>query len=643
MDSRSVDSDRPLFDQIDQQGDRLTNPEEKIEVTCRASELLAELGTNRELVESVRDYETRLLPVNALVLAREPVGSERQREGRGDYHKVPVGDRKGIVYVKGTGSADMTKNPGVFPGFPANKEELFFDELLMARHPRMHGTETLTWGLLELINASTVFSELAHEYGWKSIEEAQKAGVTIPLSVMHYKELSSYLQGLLQQATDESKDKVDIEAMKWRGNFNGLGSVSMLVPSDQRIAGGIRESETVDTTIHRLVDPEVATVVGRTLRELINLGFVYSTNSAHGQNLYKEGMVAQADNSDLVVLGDYKGNPNYKWSENVTVRIPARTQQAHLIFMQFDRLSLLTPLHLPVLGNDITWKDVEEVQTNYWTEMLRGVSKAEDVKGHARQVARLMPFLRTELNLAVSFLLVEANDQTRWEQVADKRRSLLSRFSNQGVPEEYERKLEDNYGYRESDTYFIQDILTNDKLPISELMLFLEYGDASVLNSDSYLSKITRLSESIYAIESENDRDQLLEKLGVFMGLRDIDYPFFLEGDILAQYKGDHLDLISRLVENNKFEDANKLIEVLDICTVKWFSDEYDLSDLKVLDQARHRYPTELLQINADVNDIHERCVFEFFMSRFSSSATPLRLDILARELINTGNITKKD
>lgn len=287
--------------------------------------------------------------------------------------------------------------------------------------------------------------------------------------------------------------------------------------------------------------------------------------------------------------------------------------------------------------SNISWDAVEQVQSRFWEELLRDISTAEDRAEHSKQIAKLMPFLRTEINLAAASLMVESSDQKRWEMVADKRRSLLKMFEGFGVSEEYAMKLEDNYKMYATETYAIRDIFTHQRLPINGLKAFLRSGNTQELERDPYLSKVLRLSNAIYGVEPVGNRDKLLQSAGMYFGQRDISYPFFLEGDTIARYKGNHLELLSELVRQGRYDDVAKAIDILSMSSVAWFSARYS-PDGSNVEPAQFRYPTELLETK-DIDDLHKRCRFEYLLYSLSGLTNPFRLEVITRDLINTGDI----
>ncbi len=622
-----------LFRSIEAYGDPEKNRQDKVGIIGKAEDILGYLGVNSKLVVEVAALRRQTEPLSTLILARKPEAVERVGlEGRGAYHdNIPVGDRKAVVYVKGIGNErtfdEEVEHP--FPGFPSEQGKLFFDETFINPHPRMVGTETLTWALLELINSSVIFTQLAKKYGWQSLEEAIDAGVTTPLQVTHYKELSEYLQNLIRKEIDKTEDMLVRDSLEWRGNFIGIGSVAEVVPSKKRVEGGLREAETGDEKIARLTDPEIAATTGRTLRELFDVGFVYSESSAHGQNLYDRGLVAQADNSDLVYLGDFQGVKDYQWNSTLTLDIPPQIQQICLTFKQFERDSFLTPLHYPVPETNTSWDKIVALQKRFWGEMLKGLAHPDAVP----ILARLVPYLRSEIGLAAAVTLVESADQQRWKELADKKQQLIDQYDAFGVPEEYEKKKKNNLP--EHILYPIMNIIQIDKVPARGLQSFIISGDVQDLLQDKRIRDIFTLMRTVEGIEDTVAKEKIIQRCGHYYGRRNIEDNFG-KPDQIASFEGAHVRMITKLISEGRYEDVVKVIETLNLSNTFNFRGILDNPEAP-----EDRYPRMLLETN-DIQDIYEHCRFDFSLSNFARSTQPFSLRKIVSEVVNKGEIQKE-
>lgn len=633
----------PLFDRIDRQGDTEVPIENKLAVIFSPEDLMRRLQVDSHLCNQVEDIAYRLRPLNTLILGRKPQGKERKLfEGRGAYHKdIPITpEESATIYVKGSGNEKaFDQRRGMFTGFPSEPDKLFFDDLILSPHPRELGTETARWALMEAINATFIFAGIAQKHAWNDITQALQAGVSIPLNVMHQIELSSYLFTLLEQYKKITKDVVDKKALEWEGNAQ-LASISLLVPNHKRIAGGIdKNAEETNELVGRLTNPNIAKTAGRTLRTLVEMGFCYSIQSSHGQNLYDEGLMAQADNSDLVTLGDYHGT-SLKWTTDkigrtVYLHISSRDQQVALLFSQFERPDLLTPLHHPFMNPAIriTWEQVAENQEAFWQEILTGIAKPHAIE----KIVRLMPFMRTEINMAAALLLVDSSDQNAWSEMASEKLEVLAQYEDQyGVVTEYQKKLEANLP-DESEPYFLQQLVTEGRLHAQVIIDFLKTGNIQSLENDPILGKAVELQKRIEEIKDQDDRDEILELCSACFSSRGSVYHFFEDADLVARFKGDHYDLLSQLIKQERYEDAKAITKTLIASQNVEIADYYPL--MGGYEIGEDRYPRLVLEKEADYKEIYERAKYDLYVSSFARRTQPFDLLRIFRDVMNQGKV----
>lgn len=638
--------ERNLFQPIEQLGDPEKSPEAKRNVICRAEDILACLGLEPALVGEIAELREQTEPLTTLVLARKPLETERLRlEGRGAYHKHILFNREVIVYVKGTGNESaFNQASSAFPGFPSESDKLFFDDLFLQHHPRMLGTETLGWGLLELINSSVLFAQLADKYRWKSVIEAIDAGVTIPLSVTHYKELSSHLQSLLEKAINNTEDTLDKEAMQWPGNFIGLGSVAQIVPSSRRLAREGDQTSDKEALEQRITDPHVIETSGRTLRELFDAGYVYSEFSSHGQNLYDSGLVAQADNSDLVFLGDYKtaagyrrGEAEYPWDEEYqyrwddpTVPIPASLKRTVVMFNQLEQQNLLTPLYYPLPEEHISWDTIKTIQEKFWGEILKERAHKDAIP----VVARLIPYMRTEINLAASQMLIENADQQRWDEIATRKEWIMQRYEALSVSDEYEKKKRHNLS--KSQQWAMLVVLEKDHLPVKAWKSFLQSGNMQDLLQDPRTANMVELAQAIESIQDEAEKEALVQVCAHFFGMRDA-WGMSTKPDQIAYFDGAHSKLIINLIAQGRIEDAKKGMKTLCLSTTRGFG--WSFCSWGGEERIEFAYPRLLLSTD-NINDLYEQCRFDYLLDFYRKKANPYSLTKLFRDVMN-GSVDK--
>lgn len=611
----------PLFDCIDLQGDPTIKENNKLEPIFDAGALLRGLDVDPSLVGQVASVAELSRPLGTLVLARKPHDEERLLfEGRGAYHEhIPVSTTAATVYVKGTGNEEaFDQPPGVFTGFPSHPEGLFFDSLNLARHPRILGTETARWALMEAINAGHVFAHIAKREGWTCIDEAVAAGVTIPLNVMHLKELSAYMGNLLAHHRSGPIHTFDEEGLAWKGN-DQLATVSMIVPGHVRMVGGITDD--VALVVERLTNPENTRVAARTLRTLLDAGFCYSSSSAHGQNLYTEGLMAQADNSDLVSLGDYRGC-KVLWDYNSVGRevyreISAYDQRMALLFYQFEQARLLTPMPLPVVSSEMrtTWEQTLAVGEAFWSELLRDVAQP----GAIKQMMRYLPAMRTEFNVAAARLLIDAHDPAAWEAEADKKTAILQHYEAEyGVLTEYRAKLEANLSEEDTTPYGLAMLPALGKLRSLPVMDFLRTGDEQFLRQDPILSKAITALDAIEGVQDVDIRDELLGEFGVNFATRTIN-GLDSRPDMVTAFEGRQYDRLTELLAAGRLRDAQLFLEIIAATSTGPIAGCVSVErDGEV---NRHKYTRLALEAGADYEDLHSKACLEVAVERLKYNA----------------------
>lgn len=614
-----------IFEPIDNFGFDKIPQGEKLKVITDTEAVLNDLGVNSQLAKDVASRTKYLQPLLSLVYRRKPTDEDNiKREGRGVYHdKIPVAGREAIVYVKGIGNEGLIEKIGKerpFPGFPGDTERLVFDHLLtLSQHPRILGTETLPWGFLEYINSCVVFAAEASKQGWTKMEDALEAGVTVPIGMVHFKELSAYLLDLLQRRIKETPHELEAKQLEWKGNFVGLGSVGQIVPSDTRLPRlpneeleGIKPDSEL---FNELRDTEKYRTAGRTLRGLLKLGIAYSAESSHGQNLYDKGLLAQGDNSDLIFLGDYidcEVEDLFYGKANLS----GREQRQAVIFRQLNRHDGLTPLAYPVPKFGISWENVRDAQTKFWTEFLGGVAHPDAIA----QIPRLAPILREQVNLATSILAVRKLESPQWDKIASERKRVLKKFDRVGASSELESKIESNLPSYSTLSYR-KMVSAEDVLGVQSMLKFLETGDLEHVRGDRRLGPYLQLAEAIYKIDDNGVRDGLLHQLGQLQLERD--YSLVIEGpnvDVIDVFNNRHIELVKDLVGRGQYEKATKAIDNVRTANHWRLSETHPHSEAEYL---MHYYPARLLEKDADIDELYEQAKFFKLFFTFQNHTTP--------------------
>jgi hypothetical protein len=236
------------------------------------------------------------------------------------------------------GNVDVLNDPcpSEYPGFGRNSK-LFIDELTginASSHPRIIGTETVLWGALEFVTAASIFADLVEELNIKSLEQARKLKLTIPIGVAKFEGLSNFEAREINQFVKNScHEPTEQKSALWQGNFMGLGSVALEVPSNKRMQNS---PNLVDFRAQEKFNYQKRTNLSniytlcKTLQNLLRIGYIYSNSSSHLQNIYaKPGShCAQADNSDILHLESVP-------AEILTQNVSKKDLQIELIAHQF--------------------------------------------------------------------------------------------------------------------------------------------------------------------------------------------------------------------------------------------------------------------------------------------------------------------
>lgn len=519
--------------------------EGKVKEVTNLRLVLTDLKVNPQLIDSTVSYTESIIPLLGLIGGSK----DNPREGRGVYLDGPNGEK---VYSKGNGSEWLLERDleeGELPGYPRTTDELMYDTLKNNRdtsHPRIVGTETLSWGMLEFVNAAVVFAEIAKREGWTDIQQAVKAGVTIPIGLLSLPELTAKMRKLLESKKAESEEWRRF--LDWEGNEIGLASVGLVVPTDQRkFRGSPYESQKPKEDF---TNSQIAETTGRTLRRLLDMGIVYSKASAHGQNLYTKGLVAQSDNSDFVLLGEYE----------------KEEERGCLIVGQLAPNDNMVPLWLPVPSLNIPFEEIAESQKLFWQEFIGDIDNFDQKA--INELPKLMPLLRTQINFAVAKLLSEKVSSTsHWKEIRDARRGILRTqdpVGALGTERELDKKIKSNLDPKELAQYK-RLVSAQDPLGVQSMLRFLQTGDKSVLMGDDNLRPYFQITEAICTIPETHrqDRDKILEQMGNLQfnrGRADLAQ----RNDIITIFNGRHIEFISSLITSGDYYSAALVAESLD-------------------------------------------------------------------------------
>lgn len=488
--------------------------------------LVAQLGVADEITESLGEMARLLASLTSLVLLRAPSADEMNHfEGRGAYYGVFVGERMvAAIYVKGIGCPVGTNEVdeplefietelGRFPVLRQGVSDIFFDNPEVTSAPRIGGTDTVARGALEMIHGALIFAGLVDREGWRSFEEVIAAGCTIPLNLEHFPELTeryaTWLREAIAKLTEPGAPPWEqslVDSLSWVENSKGLGASAQLVPGTERIVRQLSAETPLhsDANLRRMFQPGVCASVGRTLRALADLGFLFSRSSQHGQNLYTAGRYNHADNSDKICLGVCRGARIPMGGKEVA-EIPARFQQVALLCRQLDQGWLLTPPPHAATKSSITTEEVLRGQREFWSELLR-----DEINPRALELtAKLMPYLRPYFTAAAAELIVDANDAEAWKRTAKLRDALIQPFASFGVRAVLEKQHAANF----SETWQLGMFMAFEsrRAEIDAVKRFLRTGDSGVLRRNRRTRLALELREAVDELGDPFQRDQLRE------------------------------------------------------------------------------------------------------------------------------------
>lgn len=482
------------------------------------------------------------------IINRKPENPELF-EGRGAYH---LGEQ--VFYVKGIGSHEQFKDNEVqevtFPAFGEGLENPFFDSVVgtFNPHPRTLGAETLRWAVLEFLTTGAVLSAFVERLGLTTLEEVHALGLTIPVAVTHFPLLTERIGRSILAYKARLKNSFAESLLEWQGNFEGLGSVALAVPSARRFLG-----KGVSNTAGRLRDlpifcltKEDFSSMGRTLRSLIEAGFVYSYSSAHVQNMYDApySICPQADNSDLIPLGALTAQePNEEDSHVDATFSKSECQQyaiasailRYLTFASLDPSRAISSRLYVNLSEDEKLEEVQEL-LKLTSEKSRAFLVAllgEDIPVLS-DIISMVPWFGREVAFALAGFVLnqfDENDRWHWDGVAQRLRYSMKEADhllNLECSKEFEGRLmaQIYYGlngileFRKRATTIQQALLNDSKellrsLPLAtECIAFLRsvhtpFAASEIVRSLSEV--VGRRNDLRLMFESDGERDIWLE------------------------------------------------------------------------------------------------------------------------------------
>jgi len=450
-----------------------------------------------ELMENAERYKE----LSFKILTRAPE-NPRLFEGRGAYHLLDD-----VVYVKGIGSheqmSEQDTSDAPFRAFGEGLSNPFFDKVVgrFSAHPRTLGAETLRWAILEYLTAGGVLSSLVQHLDARTLDDVRQLGLTVPVVVTHFPLLTRRIGAAILAYKEGVKNTFTESLLEWEGNFEGLGTVSLCVPSSQRFLGkGARDPTTPlkDLPIMCLKGEDFEKI-GQTLRTLISAGFVFSYSSAHVQNIYNavHSVCPQADNSDLVPLGaltDKTPSDEEWWLDAPFTKAECQTyaiSSAILSYMGYAYLDVARAARAYYGDDGLDEDRLAELRELLAESRMKLKSLLSSLLGTRPEILDdlvcLVPWFSPEIALAVARRIMDEQseeDRQRWDTVGERLVALIDEVDQRlrvGCRREFEDRLEaqvymgvnEILEYRGRAESIYNALLRNDSAPLRSLPLAL--------------------------------------------------------------------------------------------------------------------------------------------------------------------------
>jgi hypothetical protein len=532
--------------------------------------LLESLSLPNEIKDRIFSLRQQLDEISTLTYARKAKQDEAVFEGRGVYVDVPLGNRQITLYLKGVGSQHLHfTEERDYPGYPNRSEDLFFDNIhLGSEHPRIVGTESLRWGLMEYVNLH-VLLDAAHQHNFfDSFDELIDRKIPFPVALRELPELTHYMQALINPLREQNKQNpLTLHALNWEGLNENLVITTAVVPGKKRferesdvskVMEGHRESET-----NVLLTEERARVCANIKKVMLRMGIIFSSSSSHGQNIYdSDSPLPLADYSDFLFLGNYQGG-SYKavYSEGSFI-VDMNTVQDLAVYLSMSRYDGQRP---PViLSNDknCNFDDVVGSQKVFLTELLEDLDLEE---GLVNQLAYLYLFIPDQLDRFIAKKLRAHYSSPKWDEVATLQKDLTQKVDTDGkLMRELEAKVADNVS-----SSSIEQWRRTKNHPIyacAEIAALFD-GNASELLTNPYIGHIIQVAEQIAKVENPQQKQELAEALQHLSISRKLEKftnkPFTAEyGDTLYLFEYQHMIKAMEYLKNEMIEEAIMFLRV---------------------------------------------------------------------------------
>jgi hypothetical protein len=553
----------------------------QIERIITAAEALKKRLPQKLLVELEKFVET-FSPLGSLTYAKEaPEQDKLDIEGRGMYHTVPYLGREITIYVKGIGHEPLSNKAEAHPGFPIKGERVFRDGPYTLNERRIVGALSLGDAIEEFVNSAVLFVNMVDQLKLTSMEEVIDAKIPVPISVFLFPDLSQKLYLL-------AKSEDGMHAIK------AYGSIVMLTPDNRRV---MPSKYTTDPSrfhsdlARNLADVTIAKNTGKTLRFLLDQGFVYEISSAHAQNLYQNGTFTHADCSDLLFLRD----------------LEKRDDCINAIFSPLDSYALgsLSPSDSPSTEYGVSYETVVMAQFEFLKQLLEGIADHETVY----KLAQLMPVMKSDVMLAIASVLY--NRMSLFQ--LDKNDTLRTDFYLSSLRDE-DRVIREIADIKKN-TFATNSIefrnYLHERAPtIARLRSFIETGNSTKLEDDSIIQKRIQILKIIQKFPSEQ-KDRLFELCG--LAISRMHYKkLAATNNFIYECEDDVLDFLLKTLNGGNANESHDVLRV-----IASLSSIYLGRDIGLVQGSDRKYYFHQLQNGIPAGEIANRINFCIAINNF--------------------------
>lgn len=550
--------------------------------------LLNEIDIPDDVKKGIREIREKIDPDTTLTHLRQAKKGEIDYEGRGVYVKYQANGTEIIVYLKGGGSQYINIDESKpYPAYPNNAKELFFDDIESGtQHPRIVGTESWQWGMMEYVNLH-VLLEAAYKQGmFSDFKDLIDKKIPFPIAVTQLPELTNYLKQFVDELRIKYRENpIVMDSLNWQGLKDNLVICANVVPGTkryERISDLYGVSEKTKNNAELMIDKKRAKKSAALLKQMIKMGIIFSYESAHGQNIYDaDSALPLADYSDFLLIGNYQGGEfEDPHDEESSFYLDSHTVRSFAIEQTLSRHDGMRPPIYIFSKLDLNYKQVFEAQKVYLTELLSDFNFDEKLIDKITNVSLISP---TAIDRYISKLLETKYQSKEWDRVAKLQHSLIKNVDNNGILEsELKQKIDSNISY-----YSLKEIKDNEFHPIylqKEILALFE-GDEELLKQNPHMGELFKLMETILNLDDDDEKGKLFEALQKVSFSRNLDkftqkLWFRKEySDTIHLFDYQHIKMADALIKSNKIQEAILLLNSISKLGTNHMRNQYSYSN----------------------------------------------------------------